>query len=112
MLPITRITPETIDIEISNVVSGNSLRLSLNEYEFRTLQLEFARGLRPFDKVKYVVNNSEGTILQDGSCSLHHGKFALADEIALEIFMLKNQRYRDAKNESELNALENQSPEC
>ena len=93
MKEITRITPPTIDIEISNIASNESLKLTLNEYEFWTLRLEFAQGLRTFDKVKYVLDNEEGTILQDGSVSILSKKswdiFRSIDKAALEIFMLK-----------------------
>ena len=92
MKEITRITPPTIDIEISNIVSNQSLKLTLNEYEFWTLRLEFAQGLRTFDKVKYVLDNEEGTILQDGSVPFSRrawDMFRIIDKAALDIFMLK-----------------------
>ena len=91
---LRRIPAPTIDIELSSVVGGVSQKATLNEYEFRTLQLEFAQGLRTFDKVKYVIDNEEGTILQDGSCTVHLSLFSMADEIALEIYLLKNNHHR------------------
>jgi hypothetical protein len=100
MKEITRITPPTIDIEISNIASNKSLKLTLNEYEFWTLRLEFAQGLRTFDKVKYAViiqdnynltvSTEEGTILQDGACTLPYEPFSINLDIQFEILKLKN----------------------
>lgn len=92
MQQIKLVTPPTIDISISNVISNENLNLTLNEYEYWTLRLEFAQGLRPFDKVKYALDNEEGTILQDGSCTLAYEPFSMSDDLAFEIFILKNKK--------------------
>lgn len=92
MQQIKLVTPPTIDISISNVISNESLNLTLNEYEFWTLRLEFAQGLRPFDKVKYVFDNEEGTILQDGACTLVYEPFSMNLDIQFEILKLKNKK--------------------
>ena len=108
MKEITRITPPTIDIEISNIASNQSLKLTLNEYEFRTLQLEFAQGLRTFDKVKYAViiqdnynltvSTEEGTILQDGACTLPYEPFSMILDMKFEMLKLKNKHIQFITN--------------
>jgi len=94
MKKITHITPPTLDIEICNVVSGASQKLTLNEYEFYTLKLEFAQGFRTFDKVTYVVDNEEGTILQDGACTLAYEPFSMIIDIKFEMLKLKNKHIK------------------
>ena len=98
MKEITRVTPPTIDIEISNIVSNQSLKLTLNEYEFWTLRLEFAQGLRTFDKVKYVLDNEEGTILQDGACTLPYEPFSMILDMKFEMLKLKNKHIQFITN--------------
>ena len=101
---ITRIFNPKIDIAITSsdfkevIFNG-----TVNEYEFRNLMLEIAQGKWKGYIIQYSSLNSdnefeEGTIKEDGCLDKNISALSISDDIAFEIFLLRQEQKRKSKH--------------
>jgi len=102
MKQITRITPDTIRVRLVHQSLGTDGPLGaliiqehqLNEYEFRTLQLEVARGEWEGYSISYVGKQDgkeiAGQFRENGTITEHLDLLGLANSIAVDMFQERN----------------------
>ena len=79
----------------SGVIADN---YELNEYEFRQLQVDYAKGIEldgyTLHKIVWTAGDVTGEMNKDGSLSepMPEGYLDIADNNALELFKLKNKK--------------------
>ena len=77
----------------------------LNEYEFRQLQLDYAKGIElegyTLHEITWTAGDVTGEMNKDGSISvpMPEGYLDIADDLALELFKLKNKKRLEELNE-------------
>lgn len=84
-IQFTRIDTPAIQVTLTCLITDESIKANLNEIEFRTLQLEFAQGLRPLHKATFPSGNEEGSINQFGCLSESLPLLTGNQDIQLEI---------------------------
>lgn len=102
MKQITRITPELIRVRLVHQSLGTDGPLGafiiqehmLNEYEFRTLQLEVAKGKWKSYSISYLGQQQgkevAGQFREDGTITEYLDLLGLANSIAVDMFQERN----------------------